>query len=93
MSMDVAEARIAYDAARTVAQEQAAAADGAAAAPPWSFEALRRELVGEPTYPRLHKIAWSAGIGDSRSGFDERAEFMFGVETILDGVQALIDRS
>ena len=61
---------------------------------PWPrFEALLRELVDEATYPRLHNIAWSAAIGDSTSGFDERAEFMFGVETILDGVQALIDRS
>jgi Tetracyclin repressor-like, C-terminal domain len=92
-SYTLSEARMAYDAARAVAQEQAAAAHGAAAAPPWSFEALLRELVDEPTYPRLHKIAWSAGIGDSRSGFDERAEFTFGIETILDGVQALIDRS
>ncbi len=92
-SFTLSEARMAYDAARAVAQEQAAAADGAEPAPPWSFEALLRELVDEPTYPRLHKIAWSAGIGDNKSGFDERAEFMFGVETILDGVQALIDRS
>ena len=92
-SYTLSEARMAYDAARAVAKEQATAADSAETAPSWSFEALLRELVDEPTYPRLHNIAWSAGIGDSRSGFDERAEFLFGVETILDGVQALIDRS
>jgi len=92
-SYTLSEARMAYDAARAVAQEQATAADSAEPAPPWSFEALLRELVDEPTYPRLHKIAWSAGIGDGRSGFDERAEFLLGLETILDGVQALIDRS
>jgi molybdenum cofactor synthesis domain-containing protein len=92
-SYTLSEARMAYDAARAAAQDQATATGSAEPAPPWSFEALLRELVDEPTYPRLHKIAWSADIGDSRSGFDERAEFMFGVETILDGVQALIDRS
>ena len=91
-SYTLSEARMAYDAVRAGAQEQAAAPDGAEPAPPWSFEALLRELVDEPTYPRLHNIAWSAAIGDNTSGFDERAEFMFGVETILDGVQALIDR-
>jgi AcrR family transcriptional regulator len=92
-SYTLSEARMAYDAVRAATQHQAAAAASAEPAPPWSFEALLRELVDEPTYPRLHKIAWSAEIGDSRSGFDEQAEFMFGVETILDGVQALIDRS
>jgi hypothetical protein len=75
--------------ARVVAQQQAA--DNAEPAPSWSFEALLRELVDEPTYPRLHKIAWSADTGDSRSGLDERAEFLFGVEAILDG-RALITR-
>ena len=83
---------MAYDAARAVAQEQAAAADGAGPAPPWSFEALLRELVDEQTYPRLHQIAWSAAIGESRPGFDEREEFLFGVDRILDGAQSLIER-
>jgi AcrR family transcriptional regulator len=92
-SYTLSEARMAYDAARAAAEEQAAAAESAEPVPPWSFEALLRELVDEPTYPRLHKIAWSYGIGDGTSGFDERAEFLFGVEIILDGVQALIDRS
>jgi hypothetical protein len=91
-SYTLSEARMAYDGARAAAQDQAAAADGAEPPPAWSFEALLRELVDEATYPRLHTIAWSAAIGDNTSGFDERAEFMFGVETILDGVQALIDR-
>jgi AcrR family transcriptional regulator len=92
-SYTLSEARMAYDAARAAASEQAAAAESAEPTPPWTFEALLRELVDEPTYPHLYKIAWSAAIGDSPSGFDERAEFLFGVETILDGTQALIDRS
>ena len=67
--------------------------DGSGPPPGWSFEALLRELVDEQTYPRLHRLAWSAQIGDAPSGFDEREEFLFGVERILDGVQALIDRN
>ena len=63
------------------------------AAPGWSYEALLRELANEQTYPRLHRLAWSADIGGSPSGFEEREEFLFGVDAILDGVQALIDRS
>jgi hypothetical protein len=59
---------------------------------PWSFEALLRELVDEQTYPRLHRIAWSKAIGGNPSGFDEKAEFAFGVDRILDGVQVLIDK-
>ena len=63
------------------------------AAPGWSYEALLRELADEQTYPRLHRLAWSVDLGGSPSGFDEREEFLFGVDAILDGVQALIDRS
>ncbi len=92
-SYTLSEGRMACDAARAAGQEQAAAADSGEPAPPWNFEALLRELVDEPTYPHLYKIAWSADILDSPPGVDERAEFLFGVEAILDGVQALIDRS
>ncbi len=92
-SYTLSEARMAYDAIRAAGQEQAAATDSSEPAPPWDFEALLRELVDEPRYPHLYKIAWSADIVDSRPGVDERAEFLFGVEAILDGVQALIDRS
>ena len=88
-SYTLSEARMANDAARAAAQ----AAAGSAAAPGWSYEALLRELANEQTYPRLHRLAWSADIGGSPSGFEEREEFLFGVDAILDGVQALIDRS
>jgi AcrR family transcriptional regulator len=90
-SYTLSEARMAYDAARAVAQAQAAGAPEPA--PPWSFEALLRELVNEQEYPRLHRIAWAAAIGDSPSGADEREEFLFGVERILDGTQALINET
>ena len=84
-SYTLSEGRMAYDAARAA---RAAAASGAP--PPWTFEALLRELVDEETYPRLHRIAWAPGDGPPAS---EHEEFLFGVDTILDGVQALIDRA
>jgi AcrR family transcriptional regulator len=59
-----------------------------AAESPWSFEALLRELVDERAYPRLHRLAWAAEPPEP----DERAEFLFGLERILDGVEALISR-
>ena len=98
-SYTLSEARMANDAARAArdAAEAAAAAGeapGAAGPPPgWTYEALLRELVDEPTYPRLHRLAWAREVGDDPSGFAEREEFLFGVDAILDGVQALIDRS
>jgi AcrR family transcriptional regulator len=88
-SYTLSEARMAYDAARAAAQ---AAAAGSQAGPTWSFEALLRQLVDEKTYPLLHQIAWSAEIGGSQSGFEEQEEFLFGVDRILDGTQALIDQ-
>ncbi|WP_163548426.1 TetR/AcrR family transcriptional regulator [Candidatus Frankia nodulisporulans] len=94
-SYTLSEARMANDAARAAAAAMAAAAETGetpAASPGWTFETLLRELVDERTYPRLHAIAWSGEIGDDPSGFDERAEFLLGVDTILDGVAALIDR-
>jgi AcrR family transcriptional regulator len=100
-SYTLSEARMAYDAARAVAQAQAAAAQAQPSEAPareemqvthWSFEALLRELVDEHTYPRLHRLAWSEPTDGQPDG-DERAEFLFGVERILDGAQALIDQT
>jgi AcrR family transcriptional regulator len=86
-SYSLSEARMAHEAAR--ASAQAEAAEGTAAAPA-SFEELLRELVDEKTYPRLHRLAWKSG---SASEVSERDEYLWGVDTILDGVQALIDRA
>jgi AcrR family transcriptional regulator len=83
-SYTLSESRMAHDAAR------AAQAPGDPATR-WSFEALLRELVDEQRYPRLHRIAWSAEIGDDPSGVEEHQEFLFGLERILDGVAHLID--
>jgi AcrR family transcriptional regulator len=63
--------------------------DGAPA-PPESFEALLRELVDERTYPRLYRLAWAPEPENPPS---EREQYLFGVDTILDGVQALVDRA
>jgi AcrR family transcriptional regulator len=97
-SYTLSEARMAYDAARAVEQAQAAAAQAADTSraevqvPQWSFERLLRELVDADRYPRLHRLAWSAPV-DSQPDLDEREQFLFGVERILDGTQALIDQT
>lgn len=80
-SYTLSEARMAHDAARA-----AASAD----TPPVSFERLLLELVDAKHYPRLHRIARANELGDNASGFEEREEFAFGLERILDGVEALI---
>lgn len=49
-----------------------------------------RLVLNEQTYPRLFQIAWST-TPDSPS-LDERAQYRFGLDCILDGVQAMIDR-
>jgi AcrR family transcriptional regulator len=87
-SYTLSEARMAHDAAR--AAQMASKASNSA--PPMSFEGILREVLDEATFPRLFQIAWAADIGDDPSGFDERQEFLFGLDRILDGVQVLIDR-
>jgi AcrR family transcriptional regulator len=100
-SYTLSEARMANDAARAMAakakaaQAQAEAAGGPPGGdggeePPFTFEELLRELVDEQTYPHLYRLAWASSPADSLS---ERAEFLAGVDLILDGIQALIDRA
>ena len=80
-SYTLSEARMANDARR--------AASGGAQ-PATSFEQLLRLLVDEQTYPRLHRLAWAAEPHDPP---DEHAEFLAGIECILDGIQAMTDRN
>lgn len=87
-SYSLSEARMAHDAARAMAQAQAA--EGAQAAPP-TFEAVLRELVDEKTYPRLYRLAWRGDSASEAAG--EFEEYLSGIDIILDGVQALIDRA
>ena len=103
-SYTLSEAKMANDAARAVAalakaaqaeQAQLEAADGqpggdGGQAPPFTFEELLRELVDEQTYPHLYRLAWDSSPADSLS---EREEFLSGLDLILDGVQASIDRA
>jgi AcrR family transcriptional regulator len=106
-SYTLSEARMAADAmraAKAAAEAEAARAQvpdaqepGAAEAeengdpaPPESYEALLRELIDQRTYPHLYRIAWAARPDGPPS---EREEFLFGVDTILDGIQARIDRA
>jgi AcrR family transcriptional regulator len=105
-SYTLSEARMANDAVRAAKEQavrdQATVASGGQPAPAWTFDALLRELADEQTYPRLYRIAWTppagADGGADGSGTEPSAEqaeyeqFLFGIDTILDGVQALIDR-
>ncbi len=95
-SYTLSEARMAAD-ARRAAQAAAAAAEQGGAKPGDdaggtldSYQALLRELVDEQTYPRLYRLAWAPEPDISPS---EREEFLFGIDLILDGAQALIDRA
>jgi len=88
------EGRMAYDAARAADEAmkgaQAAQESGTPPEPPLTYEDLLRELVDERTYPHLHRLAWSPARDHPRS---EREEYLTGIDLILDGVQALIDRT
>jgi AcrR family transcriptional regulator len=90
-SYTLSEARMADDAARAAAEAAKAAEAGGDAAATWTYEALLRELADADRFPRLHRLAWNSEVGDAPSGYDETAEFLFGVDRILDGVQALIE--
>jgi AcrR family transcriptional regulator len=92
-SFTLSEARMANDALRA-ARDAAAAGDDAEPAPPWTYDALLRELADEKTYPRLYRIAWTPpGDGGSDGPPSEREEFLFGIDRILDGLQAFMDRA
>jgi len=91
-SYTLSEGRMAHDAARAARQAQAGAT-GTEPLPAWTWEGLVREVADEQTYPRLHRLAWSASIGDDPTGFDEQEEFRFGLDRILDGVEVLIART
>jgi AcrR family transcriptional regulator len=98
-SYTLSEARMANDALRAARDAAAAAAadGGAEPAPPWTYDALLRELADEQTYPRLHRIAWTPpdddGSGAGGGPPSEREEFLFGIDRILDGIQAYMDRA
>ncbi len=88
-SYALSEARMANDATRARALAQATTTEQDPAVE-WTFEELLRQLVDQERFPLLYGIAWS---DVSNGPPDEHQEFLFGVDRILDGVQALIDRS
>jgi hypothetical protein len=88
-SYTLSEARMANDAARAAKKATEAEQPPGPAMMP-SYEALLREVIDEKTFPRLYRMAWSGATGEPP---DERAEFLFGLDVILDGAQALIDRA
>jgi AcrR family transcriptional regulator len=88
-SYSISEARMANDAARARSLAQATATDEDPAVE-WTFEEVLRQLVDPERFPLHYGIAWSEPSGTPP---DEHQEFLFGVDRILDGVQALIDRT
>jgi AcrR family transcriptional regulator len=91
-SYTLSEARMAHDALRSAEEAAAMNVEGALPAAQ-SYEGLLRQLVDEDRFPRLFKIAWADQIGGAPTGFEEREEYLFGLNRILDGVQVLIAHS
>jgi AcrR family transcriptional regulator len=91
-SYTLSEARMAADAARAAAAaKEAGPAEPGAGPPPFDYAVLLRELIDEQTYPRLYQLAW-APQPDVPGPPSELEAFLSGLDIILDGIQALIDR-
>jgi AcrR family transcriptional regulator len=90
-SYALSDARMAHDAIRAAAQ----ASSGAGGEPvtAWTFELLLRQLVDEQAYPRLYRLAWASGPSEASQEDDEHAEFLFGLDRILDGIEVLVDQA
>jgi AcrR family transcriptional regulator len=82
-SYTLSESRMAHEAAR-------AAASAGDDTPSWTFESLLRELVDPETYPRLSRIATAAPDAAASPADEETAEFTFGLDRILDGIDVLV---
>lgn len=62
--------------------------------PPVDYAAVLRAVTDEHTHPALHRAAWSGELDeppDRDLAADAEAGYVFGMELILNGVQALID--
>ncbi|KRC64269.1 hypothetical protein ASE12_05500 [Aeromicrobium sp. Root236] len=77
------DARMAYDAQ----QAKGGGAD------PIDYTAILREVVEEDRFPQLHRVAWSGAADEPEPGGDPFAEYRFDLEVMLDGIEALIERS
>jgi AcrR family transcriptional regulator len=87
-SYTLSESRMSHDAAR--AATAATPDDGPP--PGLDFEAILRQVVDEQNFPRLYRIAWSTGPDANGPDAEEQA-YLFGLDRILDGVQALIGQT
>ena len=87
-SYTLSEARMAADAARAAAA--AKDGDGQAEQAPFGYTDLLRELIDERTFPRLHRFAWAPQAAGPPPS--DRDSFLYGLDTILDGIQVRIDR-
>jgi AcrR family transcriptional regulator len=97
-SYTLSEARMAADGARAAAAAAKEAGAGntaetgpAETQPQSDYGELLRELLDERTYPRLYRFAWGPDR-DEAGQSSEQYSFLFGLDVILDGAQALIDR-
>jgi AcrR family transcriptional regulator len=86
-SYTLSEARMAHDATRAASTRTG---NNAVPPPSPSFDAILRRVLNEEAFPRLFRIVWSTP--PSSPGPDDRAQYLFGLDCILDGVQAMIDR-
>lgn len=74
------EGRMAFDVRKSAAQGH----------PPADYAVVLRAVVDEDTYPALHRAAWSGEL-DDLEGTGEEDSFLFGLERILDGIEALVE--
>ncbi|UYM07723.1 TetR/AcrR family transcriptional regulator [Solicola gregarius] len=81
-SYTLGEGRMAYDAA--VAAERGGQS--------YDYAAVLRAVAEEHTYPSIHRVAWSGEIDDPE-GSGEEESYLFGLEVILDGIAARIERA
>lgn len=81
-SYALGEARMSYD-ARVAAERGERAFD---------YAAVLRAVVEREAYPALYRTAWSSEIDDP-DGSGEDESFRFGLEVILDGIAARVERA
>ncbi|MDN5851504.1 MAG: TetR/AcrR family transcriptional regulator [Actinomycetia bacterium] len=81
-SYTMGEARMSYD-------SSAAAERGERT---YDYAVILREVADDQTYPRVHRAAWSGEIDDP-DGAGEEESFLYGLEVLLDGIAARVERA
>lgn len=80
-SYTLGEGRMAYDAAMAVERGERE----------YDYAAVLRAVADEGTYPTIHRMAWSGELDDPE-GMGQLDSYLFGLDVILDGVAARIER-